>query len=202
MKKIIVALSLVLIILSIFAFKNTVLVKSNTVLQSAPDVHNVTLNGVDEKKAKAMICHFNMIKSNDKRPKQTMVYFNIAKIRTIVTLLEKEKEAQLKAKKPGENPMIGIVDGIRIYFACDNSTNGQHPIDTKVLLVSTKDNGPSSDPSCWSKRLHQDYYDHSVDPSTLKDGDIHHEGKRCQGVTLYNCFGCVIEKTSCTIPSP
>jgi len=201
MKKILIGLSLVLIMLSVFAFKKTNN-KAHVVLHTSGSVVNVTLNGVDEKKAKAMICQFNMIKSNDRRPKQTMVYFDINKIRAIVTLLESEQQAQLKTKKPGDNSMTGVTDGIRIYFACDNSVNAQHPLDTKVLLVSTKENGPSQGPGCWSKKLHQDYYDHTVDPTTLKDGDVHHEGRKCQGLTLYNCFKCAIENTKCTTPTP
>lgn len=199
MKKLIILTSIFALMLFVVGFKI-----SKSKIHKMPatpiSIYHVTLNGTDEKKAKAMICHFNMIKSNDKRPLPTMVFFNIDTVRNFVKLLDNElRTEQAEKKKNGDTSRIGLTDGIRIYFVCDQSAKGQK-LDTKVLLVSTKDNGPSSDPTCLSGRLHKDYYDHTVDPSTLKDGEVSHNGAKIPGKTLYNCATCVFKRTECTIP--
>jgi len=201
------ALCLILFVFAVFSFKSPLgrelyeryKSTSRTFVPPAPKV-NVTLNGVEEKEACAMIEHFNKIKANDTHPLPTSVWFDKSTIDAIVNLLHKEQATDLKNQKPNaKDKQFGITDGIRIYFACDKSAN-QYPLQTTILLISTKDNGPSTDPTCWSKRLHKNYFEHTIDVQTLKDYKVCHDGVKCGGDRLYKfCFPCLSDPF-CKLP--
>ena len=98
-----------------------------------------SLNGIDGVTAGMMIQHIKEIKQYDTAPEPETVWFSKEEIHDIISLLEREKRKQ---KAQGKTD---TTDGFRIYFACDTSIHSyktrQDSI-IKLILVSTKDNGP------------------------------------------------------------
>jgi len=109
------------------------------------------LNGYTLDEAKAMITKFR--NENIVKPLETSVWFDMATVHQIATLLTKEKSTTRPA-----------LDGVRIYFGKDRTKN----LNT-VILVSTDS----------VKDGHKDYFDH--DPSLVPSnhGDIHNDD--CNG---------------------
>ena len=159
-----------------------------------------TLNNVDAVTAGVMIEHFKDLEKDDKRPLPESVWLSKEVIHEMVTLLCAERDAQIKQLK--SDKVKGITDGIRIYFGCDSSFH-QPPLHNIILLVSTKDNGPSVT-ACRSKKRHLDYYDHCASAPLFKlgsYGEICNEGIKCAGDSLYIKTGRITDK-SCIVSLP
>ncbi|HEY4327058.1 MAG TPA: hypothetical protein VGN20_23935 [Mucilaginibacter sp.] len=98
-----------------------------------------SLNGFSQLDAKNMISPFQAL--NSQAPQKTSVWFDKKIINNMIKLLKSEV-AQKKT------------DGIRIYFAYDNSHN------ETVIVVSTYNSGVPNSKSEEKDTYHEDYYDH------------------------------------------
>jgi len=122
----------------------------------------ITLNGIDSAGAKHMQMNFATYKKQDKGPIKENVWFDIATIKNIVSLLHDERAAQPQLTSCTK----GYIDGIRIYFISDTTVKkGQ--LKNSIMLVSTKDF--SLDPKVESGAIHQDYYMHSKNAALFKE---------------------------------
>jgi hypothetical protein len=121
--------------------------------QNADTLVHKSLNGIDTEKAAVMINYFVNNKRKDFRPTRRSVWFDSATIRRMYDLLQSERSQE----HPGPHG-IGFTDGIRIYFACDSTTENGH-LKNSIIVVSTKISGKDS--SVPSGHTHKDYYYHS-----------------------------------------
>ena len=151
----------------------------------------VTLNGIDSATASAMKKQFEIYEKNDKTPQPTSVWFSSSSLFSIDSLLHAEIAAEKK-----ENPnRTDLTSGIRIYFACDPSTNS-YPLNTSVFLVSTFDSlkYPAG------KSPHRDYYTHNASflssPFGKPSHDVHEPGARL----YHKLFICPLKSDGCIIP--
>jgi hypothetical protein len=193
MKKLIIITASVLLIIITFSFKKMQIstIQSSKLVQ---DMENISLNGISESYASAMMDHFAKMKAANKHPIATSIWLSKKEIHEIVTLLETEKGTGLP-----NTP--GVTDGFRIYFACDTFAK-HYPLNTSIILVSTRDNGKSdlSTIECPSQRKHLDYYEHNSNAGLFKMGYISGEicyGKgNCVGAKLYHP-GIYIDDPTC-----
>ena len=149
-----------------------------------------TLNGLDATDAAKKIQNFQDFTSLDRKPSVRSFWISKEMLHDIVLLLTSEKQQQIAEGR------ADITDGIRIYVTSDGkATVSTHPINISIALVSTKDNGASSEEaqSCPTGRRHLDYYDHSVNAllyslRSFEQNCLNEAG--CAGATLYNCPSC------------
>jgi hypothetical protein len=169
---------------------------------NSPSITYKTLNDVDGVTAGEMIQHFDDLRGNDNAPVSESFWISKEMIHDIVTLLDKEVAVE-KARRDShsKDTLIGIPDGIRIYFASD-PTISTYPLNNTILLVSTKDNGkaPAGWKGCKSGRRHLDYYEHSTTDGLFKlsNHEIKCESAGCPGDSLY--FPVIYPDTNCRLP--
>ncbi|HZY36618.1 MAG TPA: hypothetical protein VFE53_08215 [Mucilaginibacter sp.] len=109
-------------------------------------VHGQSLSGYTQQQVNTMIKPFN---NYSQMPKITSVWFDKSIINNILALLNSEV-AQYGT------------DGLRIYFADDNSNN------ETIVLVSTFNQGQPNPRSAESDYYHDDYYTHSPSAALFK----------------------------------
>jgi len=152
-----------------------------------------TLNGVDQETAIKMMTAFCNFKDNDTKPLPTSVWFSKEIIHSIDSLLHAEIAVQLQAIPNRKD----TTDGIRIYFACDTAPGNNYPLNTSILLVSTKyDLKPKTDQSS-----HRDYYDHDAKFLTAPFGKVSHDSNEA-GARLYHTLYLCLSKNPPCIVSP
>jgi hypothetical protein len=113
----------------------------------------ITLNGIDQRTAEAMINYFVTNKKNDSHPTRKSIWFDHATIKNIVELLYKEK-AQDGKNRPD------TIDGVSVFFASDPSIKGDR-LKNSVILLPTRYAGPNKNTPYPSKSYHMAYYGHS-----------------------------------------
>ncbi|HVS94361.1 MAG TPA: hypothetical protein VHE59_20125 [Mucilaginibacter sp.] len=165
---------------------------------------SISLNGIDQQTASAMITHFAAHKDSDKNPLTVSVWLSKQMVHNMVLLLEAERSSQTPTQGTGidtADKTLGLTDGVRIYFASDPAIN-TYPLKTSIILVSTKDAGLSTEPvaSCKSGRKHADYYPHASNAALFNSGSINgvvcNDNNTCNGAALYStCYNCVPDLT-------
>jgi hypothetical protein len=125
-----------------------------------------SLNGYTQADALQMIAPFQ--KQNTQPPQITSVWFDKRTVLKIDSLLN----AEVSKKR---------TDGIRIYFAYDNSHQ------ETIVIVSTKDSGIHNNQSPEKDNFHDDYYDHSI--SIPLSGEVCHDLSCNGGALLYKTSG-------------
>jgi hypothetical protein len=116
----------------------------------------ITLNGIKKADADKMFCHFLKFKGQDKSPVKKSIWFDSVTFHRIVVLLNKERGADPANGVPDR---FGQTDGMRVYFISD-TTISSGKLNNSIMLVSTKNNGPST--SVPSKARHLSYYEHDA----------------------------------------
>jgi hypothetical protein len=118
-------------------------IKMKAQVTQPPPPPGFTLNGVEQTKATRMIENFKKdLPADLNTAKAVSVWYNINDIRYMNNLIIAEKKK---------------MDGVRIYFGCDDPAAGTGAKITPVIfLVSTK----QRDPTVSGISDHEDYYDH------------------------------------------
>jgi hypothetical protein len=144
---------------------------------------SVTLNGINQTDAAAMIRHFDEERFNDANPTKTNVWFDRTTIERMYNLVKAEGG-----------------DGIRIYFISDLNTSGPS-LRNSIALVSTKANGKSA--TAPSGMRHRDYYEHAANNplfSNLKsiNGAVTYGAEKNNTVLYTTCDTCAVETQNST----
>jgi hypothetical protein len=147
-----------------------------------------SLSGYTKAQVKKMVAPFNTW--GTQKPQITSVWFDKSIIKNIILLLNSRDSQRHR------------IDGIRVYYAYDNSV----PAKQTVVLIATTNSGRTNQRSAENDNYHDDFYNHDT-TAALFHMDIPINGKACHdtsckgGALLYAKSG-KPDDVTCDMASP
>lgn len=169
MKKLVLAISAILIVLVISSYK-TIVNRRLKVVKKPVNYRDLALNGESKTSVEAKIDYFCKHKDEDDNPDIVSVWFDHATIQKIYDLIQPEG-----------------ADGIRVYYV--GNKGGKPFLKTSIIMVSTKPNPSAQEP----QSKHKNYYQHDKDNILFRNltsiaGDLRNDD--CDGgALLYKISG-------------